>query len=185
MGEPSDHDLLDKIRRGERDASALIYDRYHRRLRAYCWRLLRDRNAAEDVVQDVFVLVMSHRSTLEKVESLRPWLYRVARNRCLHILNAQRNSRRTNDFECVWEETTPLDLAVQNDHQELVREAVGRLKAIYREVIVLREFEGMTYAEIAQVLEEPMSTVKFRLYKAREALVQLLRPREEEKRRSV
>ncbi len=176
MDDPTDRDLLLRIQDGGKDAFALLFDRYNRMLCRYARYLLKDRSAAEDVVQDVFAMMMARPAVAQNIQSLRFWLLRVVRNRCLAISHSENPISVADDFNIVWETTTPLDDAERRDVQKLVRDAVGRLKSIYREVIVLREFDGMTYAEIAQVLEEPLSTVKFRLFKAREALAGLLGP---------
>ncbi len=176
MEVPADTEMLNRIQRGDKDAIALLFDRYQRPLCRYASQLLKDRIAAEDAVDDVFTMILSQPSVAQNVRSLRSWLFRVVRNRCLAFSRADRHNRAIGGMNEVWDATTPLDILAETDLQSLVRDAVGRLKEAYRDVVILREFEGMTYSEIAEVLEEPLSTVKFRLFKAREALVGLLGP---------
>lgn len=184
MMDPSDKDLLDRIRRGDNRASGLLFERYRRNLFAYCRQILKDEDLAKDALQEVFTLLMSRRAALDAVKVLRPWLFRVARNCCLMMLRSQRKVVPVDEAMGVWDGSTPLDLAQENDVRTMVHQALGRMNAAYREVIVLRIFEEMTYAEIAEILEEPLGTIKFRIFKAREALIHHLGPIGVERRES-
>ena len=184
MMAPSDKELLDRLRRGDTRASGLLFERYQPGLSAYCRHILKDHDMAEDATQEVFELLASRSTVLDSVKELRPWLFRVARNCSLMMLRSARRTVPADEALEIWDGATPLELAQENDVRSLVHAALGRMNAAYQEVIVLRVFEELTYAEIAEILEEPLGTVKFRLFKARETLVRLLGPLDEERRLS-
>lgn len=175
MSAISDDELLFRLRDSEPAAITLLFERYHRRLRSYCAWILADSTLAEDIVQNLFASLSSRELSVEKVESLRPWLFRVVRNQCMKALGARKREALSLDADGIWDVENPFDILVKKETELAVREAVAQLKVIYREVIVLREFEEMSYSQIAETVGEPLSTVKFRIFKAREILVRLLR----------
>ena len=175
MSAPSDEELLSGLRSDKPAALTLLYERYHRRLRSYCARILKDGVLAEDIVQDLFASLFSRELSVDRVESLRPWLYRVMRNQCMKILESRKQGALSVNADGIYDAENPFDLLAKKESGQAVREAVAQLKFIYREAIILREFEGMSYAQIAETVGEPLSTVKFRIFKARESLVRLLR----------
>ena len=80
------------------------------------------------------------------------------------------------DDDVVWEKETPFELLLQSEEKEIVEHVLGELKPEYREIILLREYESLSYEEIASVTSTTISAVKSRLFKARKALVKKLRP---------
>ncbi len=175
MEPESDAALLARIRAGDGRAFAEIYERYKRPLYAFCCRLLTDRARAEDAVHDVFVKLHEGARNLEQPERLRFWLFAVARNEA--FMSLRRNGRETlSHEECVWDEETPLSILVEKDVSGLVLAMVNKLKVEYREVLFLREYDSLSYAEIASVTGDTESAVKSRLFKARRALAEKLSP---------
>jgi RNA polymerase sigma-70 factor (ECF subfamily) len=166
--------LLQALQQGGNDAAKSFLRRFRDSVYRYSRSLLNDRDEAEDATQDVFELILSGKASVRDVEHVRPWLFRVTRNRCLMMLRARKRAPAGEPVDGLWEGKTPYESAVDADIGEAIRQAVGRLKSDYREVVILREYEDFTYDEIAQTIGMPVSTVKFRLYKAREALASLL-----------
>jgi len=165
----TDQELLALLRGGNQKAFAELYERYKRGLYAYCVRLLGDRQEAEDAVQEAFVKLAA--ASIVEPSALKSWLYRVARNECLMGL---RRNRTSGDADSVWADETPLSLAEQSDTRLLVQRALERLAIEYREVLLLREFEGMSYGEITEVTGASPASVKSRLFRARRALAGVL-----------
>jgi len=165
----TDQELLALLRGGNQKAFAELYERYKRGLYAYCVRLLGDRQEAEDAVQETFVKLAA--ASIEEPSALKSWLYRVARNECLMGL---RRNRASGDADSVWADETPLSLAEKSDTRLLVQRALERLAIEYREVLLLREFEGMSYGEITEVTGASPASVKSRLFRARRALAGVL-----------
>lgn len=173
MQNTSDPELLSLMHSGDRGAFAEIYRRYRRALYAFCVRLLSDTQAAEDAVHETFLKLSAGSEAISQPSALKSWLYSVARNEALMALRRRRDGG-DSDAGSVWDDETPLSLAEKEDVRNLVQSALAHLKLEYREVILLREFEGLSYGEIASVTGDSASSVKSRLFKARRALAEKL-----------
>ncbi|MBF8248727.1 MAG: hypothetical protein HW374_1527 [Bacteroidetes bacterium] len=171
----SEHDLVIQVQRGDRLALGELYDRYKSSVYSYCLRLLTDRQIAEDSTHETFLKMFNEIRSIRSPESFRPWLFRIARN---EVFMRIRKSRRNGivDDEAVWDSDTPHERFVTNETSEIVRRLLQELKQEYREVLVLREYEQMTYAEIADLTGTTESSVKSRIFKARKALAARLKP---------
>jgi RNA polymerase sigma-70 factor (ECF subfamily) len=175
MNPDSDAELLGRVRSGQRRAFAELYERYKRPLYAFCCRLLNDEAGAEDVVHDVFVKLHRGAADLTHPDRVRFWLFRVARNEA--YMQLRRNGRATAfSDETVWEEQTPLTALAEKERSLFVDHALDRMKPEYREVLLLREYEGLSYAQIASVTGDTESSVRSRLFKARRELAAQLKP---------
>ncbi len=163
------------MRSGDEAAFAQVYQQYKARVYGYCYRLLRNEQDAEDAAQETFLKVMKGIATLEKTESFRSWIFSIARNEAYTIL---RRTKNTNGLESdeLWAEETPHEELIGKETRELVRHFLNLLKPEYREVLVLREYEQLSYAEIASVTGDTESSVKSRIFKARKALTEKLKP---------
>ncbi len=171
----TDSVLVAKLQQGDRLAFAELYERYKTSIYSYCLRLLTDSQIAEDSTHETFLKMFSECRSLRSPEFLRPWLFRIARN---EVFTRIRKSRRNGhvDDEAVWDTDTPHERFVTNETSEIVRRLLHELKQEYREVLVLREYEQMTYSEIADVTETTESSVKSRIFKARKAMTEKLKP---------
>ncbi len=169
----SDQQLLSLMHAGDRRAFAELYKRYRRALYAFCVRLLADTQAAEDAVHETFMKLSTGSEAISEPSALKSWLYTVARNEALMTLRRHRDGGNS-DAGSVWDDETPLSLAEKADVRNLVQSALAHLKLEYREVILLREFEGLSYGQIAAVTGDSASSVKSRLFKARRALAEKL-----------
>ncbi|HUI08741.1 MAG TPA: RNA polymerase sigma factor [Bacteroidota bacterium] len=171
MQQKTDQELLALMRGGSQKAFAELYRRYRSGLYAFCFRLLGNRDEAEDAVHETFARLAASGASIAEPRALKAWLYRVARN---EGLMGRRHNGATGDADSVWAEDTPQSIAERADTRSLVREAMERLRVEYREVLLLREFEGMTYDEITEVTGASPASVKSRLFRARRALAGLL-----------
>lgn len=173
----TDAELATAFRKGDDRAFTLLYERHKRALYAFALRMLGEGDAARDVVQDVFLRVFERRWQLNNPESFRSWLFAIGRNRCVSYL---RESRKRSSLDEVSEDALavapdPGDLEAEEDVLS-IRRAITRLKIEYREVVILREYQDLSYREIAEITESTESAVKSRLFKARRALHEALRP---------
>lgn len=163
----TDDELMMRIRRGDQAAFRTIYDRYKNQLFIYCLRMMNDRDAAKDVLQEVFIRVHANRERYEQGTNFVGWVHTIARNLCL---NARRDTKSHTQFD----ETATYGISPGADSDVVLREQVAseiaKLPEIYREALVLREYEGHSYQEIVTITGLAMSTVKFRIFKAREIL---------------
>jgi len=148
--------------------------------------LLHEEAAAEDVVQDASLRAFRHLDALREEETARPWFLRIVRNACYSYLETRRGMRELSGLDeselenlQVAEGLTALDpaeiLARQHEHAR-IDAAIRALSPPLREVVVLREIEGLNYSDIADVLSIPMGTVMSRLSRARGRLRATLAP---------
>ena len=140
--------------------------------------LTRNEHDAEDMVQEAYLRAFKFFNTFHGLDG-RTWLLSIVRNVCYTWLQQNRAQELTTMFD---EEThsvngdtsNPATLMLQSDDQQIVRQAVEELPVEFREVVVLRDLEGFSYNEIAEVAKIPLGTVMSRLARARERLKQLL-----------
>lgn len=171
----TDEQLVKLLQEGEASAFALLYEKYRSPLYLYCYRLLHDRQLAEDATHDAFLKIRSGVGSLKRAELFRAWMFQIARNEMMqHLRRSRRNGQV--DIERVWEEETPLEQYEQLETKELVQQALRMLRTEYREVLILREYEQFSYAEIADITGTTESSVKSRIFKARRALLKKLEP---------
>jgi RNA polymerase sigma-70 factor (ECF subfamily) len=175
---PDDPDLIDAFRQGDEFAFVALYDRYKGAVYAYCARMLLDRTQAEDMLQETFARAYEHRDRLLNSTSFKAWLFTIARNQCL---NALRKRGREVPFALDAPEppargATPFANLLKSEQADLVQKTLAALPPSYREVVVLREYQNLSYDEIAAVTRTTVSSVKSRLFKARRKIGHTLRP---------
>jgi RNA polymerase sigma-70 factor (ECF subfamily) len=179
MNFPEDKELLNRIRLGNERAFTDLYNKHWRRLLAYCFRLLQDRVAAEDVVQMAFQKAYESLNSLDKPELFFYWLYSIARNEVYGVIRKTRKNGTISSIDeeqDIWDEETPHEVVVKTELAELVQHHLNHLKVEYREVLVLRQYDKLSYAEIAAITGDTISSVESRLFKARKALAKKLAP---------
>ncbi len=170
----TDTELIELLRHGDRRAFADLYELHKSAIYRYCLRMLTNSDAAEDATQETFIKMHANIRLLQKPESFLSWLFSIARNEVMmHIRRKRRNG--VQNEEDVWDETTPYELIVSTETKEIVQRLLQNLKSEYREVILLREYEQLSYAQIAEVTSDTESSVKSRLFKARKALTRRLK----------
>ena len=174
LGSVSDSVLLKELQSGHKEALAQLYGRYRERVLKHCTRLLCDEQAAKDVVQNVFMKLQTEHSTVRNGLSLQSWIFTVARNEAFGELRRKKNT--VLDEEILWEGELPDEELAKKDRKEIIESVLNMLYPSFREVIMLREYEQLSYEEIAQVTGLTISAVKSRLFKARKALIQKLQP---------
>jgi RNA polymerase sigma-70 factor (ECF subfamily) len=177
----SDEQLMRRVRtQGDHAAFARLVDRWQVLIRRLCVRMTCDEHRGEDLAQDAFARVFANRHQYDESRRFSTWLWRIALNLC--YAEARSNSRRrqppvpfeSNDVNAV--ESGPHDHAVESERALLVRKALERLPESHRAVVVLREYEGLKFREIADVLDVPEGTVKWRMSEALDELSRQLTP---------
>jgi RNA polymerase sigma-70 factor (ECF subfamily) len=179
---PTDEQLLARLRDGERDLFGTLVRRYERELFGYLRRYLGDDDLADDVFQNTFVQVYVKIRQYEPGRPARPWLYAIATNQAIDALRrrGRRADQRADAVSSPDEDGQPRplfellpapgdgppDSADRAEQRELVRAAVERLPELLRQVVVLTYFQGLKYRDAAEVLEIPVGTVKSRLHAA-------------------
>jgi RNA polymerase sigma-70 factor (ECF subfamily) len=178
--EHSDAGLVERFREGDDDAFTVLYERHKHGLLAYCRSLLGSAEAAEDVVQNAFLRAFEGMGGLRQPALFRSWLFTIARNEAYMLL--RRPAMEQVKSGEVWAEESPADAAGRVDEEDLVRSLIARLKPEYREALVLVTYEGLRYAEIAEITKSSVSAVESRIFKARRALARALAPYMSERR---
>jgi RNA polymerase sigma factor (sigma-70 family) len=165
----SESELLAGVRNGDDAAFEALYDAYHRRLLAFCQHMLGSREEAEDALQHTFLAAYRSLSAGYEVVDLKPWLYTIARNRCLSVIRARREAVELDDAVPATEGlATEVDRRA--DLHMLVRD-VQRLPPDQRAALVLFEVGDHSHQEIAAVLGVKREKVKALVFQAREALM--------------
>ena len=164
------------LQEGDTSAFRTLFDRFRPSVHAYCARMLGDRDEAEDAAQETFIHALRDAPGLRSPERFRGWLFGIARHRVMMILRERRKAMLEKFDDDVWDDETPLTMAERSEIQLNVRNAVAALSPAYREVVLLRDFQHLSYAEIAIATESTEIAVKSRLHKARKALVATLTP---------
>ena len=174
---------------GDPQAFGALVDRYQSRLLNFVNRTIGDRERAEDLVQEVFIRVFRHLHRFDQTKKFSTWIYTIASNLAKNELrNRSRNplvlfqtikqrwdaDQRPLQFEDAT--ARPDDLYRKRYLKDAVEQCVGRLPAHHRTVFVLRELEGKSYAEIAEITGCNLGTVKSRLNRARNSFAQLIGP---------
>ena len=168
---PTDEKLVEQLRIDEPRAFAQLYHQYKHRVYAYCYRLLRHPQNAEDATQETFLKVHRSLHQLEKAASLLTWIFSIARNEAYTILRRTRPAEDLQgEADSMWDEESPLDRMVEKERAEIVQHCLSLLKPKYRELLILREYEQLSYAEIARVTGVTESAVRSGLFKSRKAI---------------
>jgi len=168
----SDEELVEACQAGESSAFDLLVTRWEDKIRGASYRLLGSEEEARDAAQEAFLKAYRGLPGFKREARFSSWLYQIAVNLCRDRLR-RRKGRTLVSLEAL-EEVGPViasrgpgaqDLVEQIDLRRTVRRAIAALPEEQREVVVLKEYQGLTFLEIAQALELPISTVKTRLYR--------------------
>jgi RNA polymerase sigma-70 factor (ECF subfamily) len=154
-------------------AFAELYARYSPRIFAYCRRILGDYDRAQDAFQETFVKFFNSAQQEREMTNVPAYLLRIARNLCL---NMQRSNKGQISLE---EYHLPSSYDMSHDKKELlllITQAMETLPLDYKEAFILREYEGLSYQEIADMTESSLSTVKIRIYRAKQKIRDILAP---------
>src|ERR1043166_1371295 len=171
----TDEQLVELAVSDDHDAFGEIVRRWERKIFALCFGMLGREDDARDACQEAFIASYRNIKNFRGEAKVSSWLHRIAVNQCLTIKRRQKS--RSEDFlddeNGTGERTfvaspnfSPARTAEKSERLKLVRQAVGGVPADLRQVIVMKEFEEMTFQEISETLELPLSTVKSRLYTA-------------------
>lgn len=183
-----DQQLVVRAQQGDKQAFGLLVSKYQRKLGRLLSRLIRDPAEVEDVAQEAFIKAYRALPTFRGDSAFYTWLYRIAVNTAKNYLVSQgRRAPTSTEFDSEDAETfdegdqlrdvdTPDRLLLSKQIGETVNAAMEALPEELKTAIVLREIEGLSYEEIAQIMDCPIGTVRSRIFRAREAIAEKLRP---------
>jgi RNA polymerase sigma-70 factor (ECF subfamily) len=164
----ADEDLISLVQRRDSEAFAALYDRHSRAAYSLAYRMMGERQAAEDLVQDAFLKVWRAAGSYRAERgSVRTWLLSIVHNRGIDQLRSLASRRRTQDrVEATAPRSQPSEAFAEswrNSQREQVREALKTLPPEQLKILELAYFAGYTHVEIAELLELPLGTVKGRM----------------------
>lgn len=178
--------LIQRAKRGERDAFAELIEIYKDKIFQLAYRMVGNRQDAEDIAQETFLRVYANLNSYDENYKFSTWIYRIATNLCI-----DRGRKKRPDFYLDAEvetgdgldwysrlssqDKTPEDKVVTQELQETVQDALSQLQPKYRSIMILRYIEDLSLQEISEIVKLPVTTIKTRIHRGREALRSKLR----------
>ncbi len=166
-----DQYLLNLALDGDADSFGMLMERWRNRIFGFIFRYIGDREDASDLTQETFTKAYQNLNRLTDPASFSAWIYKIALNECR--MRFRRNARsklvsldkaQTIPEAAVMDESTPEKLFYRSELQRVFQEVFTKLPSKQRAVIVMKEYQGLKFREISEILEIPISTVKSRLY---------------------
>jgi RNA polymerase sigma-70 factor, ECF subfamily len=183
-----DQQLVERVQRGDKQAFGLLVDKYRRKLARLLSRFIRDQAEVEDVVQEAFIKAYRALPNFRGESAFYTWLYRIGINTAKnYLVSMGRRPQTSNEIEVEDAENfedgdelrtvdTPETELMTKEIAKTVQTAIESLPEDLKTAIVLREIEGLSYEEIATMMDCPIGTVRSRIFRARESIAERLRP---------
>lgn len=169
----SDEELFDLMAQGKKDAFGELYARYRGRIYAYVLRMIGERDRADDIFQETFTRIYRHCfGAKREITKGSSYIFATARNRCL---NAIRDRKVTTDVED-YHQIVYQPSYENAELADLIKASLELLPDHYREVFVLREYDGLSYQEIAEITGQTLASVKIHIFRAKKKLREILMP---------
>jgi len=186
MSDDSDQQLVERVLQGDNRAFTLLVVRYQHKVLGLIGRFVQDAHEAEDVAQEAFLKAYRALPSFRGDSAFYTWLYRIAVNTAKnHLVSRSRrppaddvsvdDAQRSEELTVLHELGTPEANLEKEDLQRVLHQAIEALPEELRTAFSLREFSGMSYDEITQVMDCPVGTVRSRIFRAREAIDKRLR----------
>lgn len=182
----TDEELMRAFQRGDEAAFAVLYNRYRLPIYRFLCRKIGPSGRAEDITQEVFVAVVQHADEWREEASVKTYLYRIAFNRAVSELRRSEHKVMVSAGDSDDDDGPPPREAVSSDspsadfeqreRAKLVRQALSEIDPDFREAIILKEYEGLKYEEIAEILNVAVGTVKSRIFRGKMELKKRLEP---------
>lgn len=178
MQERSDEQLVALVLQGEDAAFEILVNRYQKQVFALAYRLGGDYDESRDVAQEVFLRIYQELKRFDTSRRFFPWMYRVAHNTCINLL--QKRPRETAPLDNVAEARdealphSPDASYEQKETTEMLQAALQALPDSYRQPLVLKYLEGLSYKQISEIMDLPVTTIEARLFRGRGMLKQAL-----------
>lgn len=182
----SDYELIDEAIDGNEASYGILMERYKNSLHGIIYRMVRNQEETQDLVQEAFIKAYNALKTFNKQYSFSTWLFKIASNNCIDHLRKKRLNTTSIDRPIETEDGSitqeipdysynPETDAIRNEIINTIHNVIDQLPDKYRKVINLRHKQDMSYGEIAKDLNLPIGTVKARIFRARELLKKSLR----------
>jgi RNA polymerase sigma-70 factor (ECF subfamily) len=168
--------LVEQAQQGDRNAFAVLVERYWEPLYRWLYHLSHHRHTAEDLAQETFLKAFAALDSFQAGTNFRAWLFRIAYNGFLNLRQSERRVRQKLPEHLPIVGKGPIEEAMSAEALRLLARAIGRLPSEYRAALLLRVEQGLSFREIAGVLELTEETARWRVFKARRKLLEILAP---------
>ena len=183
----TDKEIIERVKGGEKEAYDLLVLKYQQRVINLISRFVKNHSDALDVSQETFIKAYRALPNFRGDSAFYTWLYRIAVNTAKNHLTVQSRKITKSDYDVadieqiegnmsLTEQTTPESLLVKDELQETILKTIENLPEDLKSAIMLREIEGLSYEEIAEVMECPVGTVRSRIFRAREMIDSKIKP---------
>lgn len=189
--ETSDNDLIVLVRSGWSELYEEIVRRYQKKLFSYIYRLVSNKEEAEDILQNVFVKAYRNIKTFDTTRKFSSWIYRIAHNEAVNFLK-KRNKKRFVSWEDIVaskdkldtqsEEKSPIEVWIKEESRLEVQRSLEKLPEKYSQVLKLRYFSEKSYEEIGKAIKSPVNTVGTLINRAKKKLVSVIADMEKPKK---
>ena len=187
MAKDTDKELVRRVKKGDRHAFELLFSRYQHKILNLISRYLRDREDVEDVAQETFIKAFRALPRFRGESAFYTWLYRIAINTAKNHLVARSRRPPGTDIdvddaeymdgtEALRESESPESAFARDELSAEIDLAISQLPEDLRSAVTLREFDGLTYEQIAEIMDCPVGTVRSRIFRAREAIDARIQP---------
>lgn len=182
----TDNQLVARVQKGDKRAFDLLVLKYQYKVQAIVSRYINDREEVNDIVQEAFIKAYRALSHFRGDSQFYTWLYRIAVNTAKNYLVSRSRRPPASDIDAeeaeyvtgsdrLWDADTPENIIYRDELEVVVNEAIKNLPEDLRTAVTLREFEGLSYEDIAAIMECPVGTVRSRIFRAREAIDQQIK----------
>jgi RNA polymerase sigma-70 factor (ECF subfamily) len=183
----TDKEIIERVKNGDKKAYDLLVLKYQQRVINLISRFVKNHADALDVSQETFIKAYKALPNFRGESAFYTWLYRIAVNTAKNHLTVQSRKITKSDYDVteieqiegnmtLTEQTTPENLLIKDELQETVLNTIENLPEDLKSAIMLREIEGLSYEEIATVMECPVGTVRSRIFRAREIIDNKIKP---------
>jgi len=182
----TDEQLVAKVQKGDRHSFDLLVIKYQHKVMSLVRRFVKDQSEAEDVTQEAFIKAYRAINSFRGDSAFYTWLYRIAVNTAKNTLDARKRRPGSDldiddaeDFafsDSLRIDENPENLLASEDMHRIIGETLAGLPEDLRRALMLREFDGLSYEDIASMMDCPIGTVRSRIFRAREAIDIAIRP---------
>lgn len=182
----TDEQLVAKVQKGDRHSFDLLVLKYQHKVMSLVRRFVKDQSEAEDVAQEAFIKAYRAINSFRGDSAFYTWLYRIAVNTAKNALDARKRRPGSDldiddaeDFafsDSLRVDENPESLLASEDMHRIIEETLAGLPEDLRRALMLREFDGLSYEDIASMMDCPIGTVRSRIFRAREAIDIAIRP---------